>query len=193
MNKLFKTAAILVLIGLTGCAATGPDIRTDFDQSVDFQQYQTFGFIDPLGTDKSGYSTLVTAYFKEAATQEMQALGYRYSEASPDLLVNFFMNTENRTEVRSGPKLSATYNYYYYRSGLYLGFPLYDREPDTRDYKVGTLNIDVVDASEERLIWEGIAEGKMSQEALNSPRESIQGAVQQIFQHYPTAPRPENN
>ncbi|MDO3384731.1 DUF4136 domain-containing protein [Gilvimarinus sp. SDUM040013] len=183
------TGALLsALVLATGCA-TGPDIRSDFDKNADFRSYKTFGFVDPLGTDKHGYSSLVTSHFKSAARNEMEALGYTYNENDPELLVNFFMNTENRTEIRSSPRMTASYGYYGYRSGLYMGFPVYESDTETRHYKMGTLNIDVVDASEERLIWEGIAEGKLSKEALDNPRPAIHSAVKQIFQQYPTAPK----
>jgi len=183
-----KLAATLIVGGvlLAGCSTSGPTIHSDFDRDVDFTSYQTFAFVDPLGTDKSGYSTLVTSHFKSAARQEMEQLGYSYSEQSPDLLVNFFSNTENRTEVRSTPSITASYGYYGYRSGLYMGLPLYSSETATRHYKMGTLNIDVVDAEREQLIWEGISEGKLSKEAMANPREAIRAAVQQIFTTYPT-------
>ncbi|WP_339899472.1 DUF4136 domain-containing protein [uncultured Gilvimarinus sp.] len=189
-----KLVAVCVLGGvfLAGCASGGPTIQSDYSRDVDFNAYQTFGFVDPLGTDKSGYSTLVTSHFKSAARSEMEQLGYTYSEQSPDLLVNFFSNTENRTDIRSTPSMTASYGYYGYRSGLYMGLPLYGSETETRHYKVGTLNIDVVDAEKEQLIWEGIAEGKLSKEAMANPRDAIRSAVQQIFTTYPTYPTSDN-
>lgn len=187
-RSLLLIASLLGFALLSGCA-TGPDIRSDYDHEADFSGYQTFGFIEPLGTDKLGYSTLVTSHFKAAARKEMEALGYRYSEENPELKVNFFLNTENRTEIRSTPSMSASYGYYGYRSGLYMGFPIYGSDTETRNYKVGTLHVDVVDTAKEQLIWEGIAEGKLSQEALDNPRPAIQSTVHQIFQHYPTAPQ----
>ncbi|WP_339617513.1 DUF4136 domain-containing protein [uncultured Gilvimarinus sp.] len=183
-----KLAATLI-VGtalLAGCASSGPTIQSDYDRDADFTAYQTFAFVDPLGTDKSGYSTLVTSHFKSAAREEMEQLGYTYSEQSPDLLVNFFSNTENRTDIRSTPSMTASYGYYGYRSGLYMGLPLYGSETETRHYKVGTLNIDVVDANKEQLVWEGIAEGKLSKDAMANPRDAIRTAVNQIFKTYPT-------
>ena len=184
------TTRLLVTLGallvLAGCASSGPKINSDFDRNADFSAYQTFGFVDPLGTDKHGYSTLVTSHFKAAAREQMESLGYTYTENNPDLLVNFFSNTENRTDVRTSPSMTASYGYYGYRSGLYMGFPVYGTDTDTIHYKVGTLNIDVVDAAEKRLIWEGVAEGKLSKEAMENPRAAIQSAVNQIFQRYPT-------
>ncbi|MCP8897833.1 DUF4136 domain-containing protein [Gilvimarinus xylanilyticus] len=184
------TTRLLVTLGallvLAGCASSGPKINSDFDRNADFSAYQTFSFVDPLGTDKHGYSTLVTSHFKAAAREQMESLGYTYTENNPDLLVNFFSNTENRTDVRTSPSMTASYGYYGYRSGLYMGFPVYGTDTDTIHYKVGTLNIDVVDAAEKRLIWEGVAEGKLSKEAMENPRAAIQSAVSQIFQRYPT-------
>lgn len=182
-------AASLALLA-TACATSGPQVRTDYDTSADFDAFQTFGFVDPLGTDRSGYSTLITAHFKAAARQQMEQLGYEYSEQNPDLLVNFFSNTESRTDVRSRPSTSMGFGYYGYRSGLYFGLPLFHSHTDTRHYKVGTLNIDVVDAAKEQLIWEGMLEGKLSREDMENPRETIFEAVRQIFSHYPTAPAP---
>lgn len=183
--KLTATLIVSTML-LAGCAASGPTIQSDYDHDVDFTVYKTFAFVEPLGTDKSGYSTLVTSHFKSAARDEMMQLGYTYSEQSPDLLVNFFSNTENRTDVRSSPSMTASYGYYGYRSGLYLGLPLFGSDTETRHYKVGTLNIDVVDAQKEQLIWEGVSEGKLSKEAMDNPRDAIRSAVMQIFKTYPT-------
>src|SRR5690606_902873 len=109
-----------------------------------------------------------------------------YSENNPDLLVNFFSNTESRTDVRSRPTVSTGFGYYGYRSSLYFGLPLFQSRTDTRHYKVGTLNIDVVDAEREQLIWEGMMEGRLSKDDMENPRAAIAEAIQQIFSHYPT-------
>ncbi len=188
---LIPATVMSLLLVLTACSS-GPTIRSDFDRSADFTAYKTFNFVDPLGTDKHGYSTLVTSHFKAAAREQMESLGYTYSDASPDLLVNFFSNTENRTDIRSSPSVTASYGYYGYRSGLYMGFPMYN-DTETVHYKVGTLNIDVVDAESKKLIWEGIAEGKLSDEAMENPRAAINSAVTQIFQRYPTRAAEEEN
>ncbi|WP_049723868.1 DUF4136 domain-containing protein [Gilvimarinus polysaccharolyticus] len=176
-------ALIVATVVLAGCATRGPTIQSDYDRDADFNAYQTFAFFEPLGTDKSGYSTLITSHFKSAARDAMEQLGYTYSEQSPDLLVNFFSNTETRSDVRTSPSITATYGY---RGGLYLGLPLYGSNTDTRHYKVGTLNIDVIDSEKNQLIWEGSSEGKLNSEDMNNPRDTIRTAVMEIFKTYPT-------
>jgi hypothetical protein len=178
------TMALAVL--LAGCATTrAPDTRVDYDKSADFSVYRTFGFPEETGTDRGGYSTLVTSYFKSSVRTAMEARGYQYVEEHPDLLVNFFMNTRERTEVRT-PRMMG-YGYYGYRYGLYNAWPLYE-EDRTVTYKIGTINVDIVDAEKKQLIWEGVSEGRVSQEAMNNPKVTINAVVTELMRQYPGRP-----
>jgi hypothetical protein len=187
MNRLYSFAASAVLtLGLAACAATArqPEIRVNTAPGADFMAYTTFGFPGQTGTDRGGYSTLVTDYFKAAVRDQMEARGYHYVEGNPDLLVNFFANVRERTEVRSEPAV-VTSGYYGYRLGLYGAWPLYTPEVQTVTYPVGTANIDIVDAHKKQLIWEGVAEGRISDAAMERPREAIAAVVTQLFARYP--------
>ncbi len=178
-------AALALLVALiAGCATTSPpNTRVDYDRNADFSVYRTFGFPKETGTDRGGYSTLVTSYFKSSITTAMEARGYKYSAENPDLLVNFFMNTRERTETR--PDLSA--GYYRYRDGLYGGWPLYDRDR-TVNYQVGTINVDIVDAAKKQLIWEGVSEGRVTEESLANPKVTVNAVVIELMRRYPGKP-----
>ena len=69
---------------------------------------------------------------------------------------------------------------------MYGTWPVYSTEIDTFQYQYGTANVDVVDAGEKRLIWEGRIEGQLSERSLTDPRASISEAVAEIFQRFPT-------
>lgn len=166
------------------CAAT-PDIRTDYDRSADFSSFATYGFVDEPGTDRAGYSTLITAYFRRAVDREMQNRGYRYVEDHPDLLVNFFTNVRHVTKVRPQTDVRVSYGYYGYRYGVYTVWPLYANGTETVHYKVGTANIDIVDAARNQLIWEGVAEGRLTREMLENPQPAIESVVAELFSRYP--------
>ena len=75
--------------------------------------------------------------------------------------------------------------YYGYRYGLYAAWPLYASDVSTVHYKVGTANIDVVDARRKQLIWEGVAEGRLTQQAMENPETGISGVVTELFRRYP--------
>ena len=185
LNRKFLTATVLTLI-LAACSSK-PTVRSDQATDINFNQYQTFSFVEELATDRAGYTTLVTQHFKDAIRSELTARGFRYVESDPQLLVNFNSNVANRSETRSVPMTSYHYGYYHYRRGIvYAGFPVYSNDVNTVHYKVGTVNIDLVDASERRLVWEGIAEGTLKQEDLEQPREAAARTVALIFENLPT-------
>src|ERR1044071_8450834 len=103
-SRVAAAFALTAALFAAGCATTsGPKTRVDYDRKADFSVYRTFGFPKETGTDRGGYSTLVTSYFKSSVTTAMEARGYKYSAENPDLLVNFYMNTRDRTEIRSTP------------------------------------------------------------------------------------------
>lgn len=179
-------AAIAAVLLVGGCATNrAPPTRIDYDKKADFSVYRTFGFPKETGTDRGGYSTLMTSYFKSAVTTAMEVRGYKYTEDHPDLLVNFFMNTRERTEVRPSPSLG--YGYYGYRYGLYNAWPMYD-EDRTVTYKVGTINVDIVDAEKKQLVWEGVSEGRVSEEAMSNPKVTVNAVVTELMRQYPGRP-----
>lgn len=162
-----------------------PEVRTDYDRSADFSKFESYGFPDELGTDRAGYSTLMTTHFRQAVDREMQSRGYRYTEADPDLLVNFFANVRNVTAIRARPDMWVSYGYFGYRYGMYSAWPLYAHDVETVHYKVGTANIDIVDAARNQLIWEGIAEGRLTRKVMEDPQPAIESVVAELFSRYP--------
>ncbi|MDP5144276.1 DUF4136 domain-containing protein [Rheinheimera baltica] len=185
IKQLFIASIAAATLFISGCAS-GPKVRTDAADNINFTDYKTFNFMAEPATDKAGYATLVTQHFKDAISAEMRALGYQYSETNADLMINFNSNVESRTDVRSVPTATFNYNYYNYRRGFYTGFPLYTNDVDTVHYKYGTVNIDVVDAAKKQLVWEGISEGTLKKSDLENPKQAIADVIGLIFQQYPT-------
>lgn len=170
---------------LAGCA-TAPDIRSDFDHRADFAQYRTFGYMSPLGTDKAGYSTLFTERLKTATRQQMEARGYVYQANQPDLLVNFSGSLQQKLETIPNPAPPPMLGYYGYRTGFYGGWPGYDwNENDIYQYTEGTLNVDLIDARRQQLVWEGVATDQVNNVARATSTEAIDAVVKQIFARYP--------
>ncbi|WP_423197221.1 MULTISPECIES: DUF4136 domain-containing protein [unclassified Cupriavidus] len=177
--------ATLAALALAGCA-TGPDIRSDFNPATNFSAYRTFGFVARPGTDHQGYESLTTQYLKTAVQREMTARGYRYAPQSPDLLVNFNARLHQRIVSDPAPLPPPGYvGYYAYRGGLYAPWPGYGFYSDTYTYTEGTLNIDLVDARRNQLVWEGIARGAADEADPRNNQAAIDKVVAQIFAKYP--------
>ncbi len=171
------------MTALLAACASGPTIKGDYDHQADFAQYRTFAFMTPLGTDKSGYSSLLTERLKAATRGQMEMRGYTYSAANPDLLVNFSAKLQQKMQVT--PAAPPMGPYYGYRTGFYGGWPGYGWGDDVYQYTEGTLNIDLVDPRRKQLVWEGVAVGEVQNpDAVNSA-QNVDKAVAQIFAKYP--------
>lgn len=170
----------MAAIVLAGCA-TGPKITADYDRTANFTAYHSFGFYQPLGTDQSGYESLITQTLKSAARQEMEARGYAYTETSPDLLINFNARLVQQTQISQTP----TPTYYGYRRGFYRGWGGYGYETRVDQYVEGTLNVDIVDAQRKQLVWEGVAVGRVTRKTQEERQAAIRAAVAEIFAKYP--------
>ena len=182
ISLLLVAAAALLL---TACTS-GPDIKADYDPSVDFAQYQTFNFYKPMGIENPNYSSIIGQMFRDAITREMEKRGYTLSD-NPDLMMNVSAVLEDKTKV-------TTYNdpmyggYYGYRSGFYdpwYGYG-YGTSTHVSQYTEGTVNIDMVDAKAKRMVWEGIAVGRVNEDRSNEEvRQAINSGVIEMFESYP--------
>lgn len=176
--------ALLLLVALLAGCATGPRITTDSDPSADFARYRTFAFYEPLAVETKGYGTPSSQRMKSAARREMEARGYVYDEARPDLLVNINAYINERQDVISVPQLQQRV-YYNYRYNAYVTGAYWVNRTDVYNYTEGTLNIDVVDAARKQLVWEGIAEGRMANAKPAVRNTRIDSTIAEIFAQYP--------
>lgn len=189
-RTLLPALAAASLLAQGGCT-TAPEVRADFDRTADFTSYKTFGFVSPLGTDRSGYQTVVSQHLKSATQREMEARGMRLDPAAPQLLVNFSATLSDKLRVTSMPSMYMGAGYYGYRGGMYSAWPMYYDNTTVTQYKEGTLNIDVVDAARKQMVWEGVVVNSVTQEMLDDVPAAINAAVKAAFSKFPLpAPAP---
>lgn len=183
-----KLQAWLVLGALTvamgGCAST-PNTVANSDPNTDFTQYSTFGYFETLSTDNEQYQSLVSNFLKVAVAQEFDKRGMTF-DPDPDVLVNFYIHTQEKIRSRSVPTAGA---YYGYRDPFYdpwVGYGGYETRID--QYTEGTLNIDVVDAQSKKLVWEGSISGRVTESDIKNLEQTIDEAVAAVMASYPITP-----
>ncbi|MEW5739010.1 MAG: DUF4136 domain-containing protein [Myxococcota bacterium] len=167
-----------------GCATTLATVRADYDKGVDFSKYKTVAWVDELGAAKGGFSTLSEQRMKNAVRMQLERRGYVFVEAEPDLLVNVAGKLTKKQEVTASSTGPAYAPYYGYRGGYYAPWPGYTTVT-TRDVTDGTLNVDLVDAKTKQLVWEGIAEGRVTDEMKEDAERTIFQVVSDSFDKYP--------
>ena len=188
-NSVFLHGLLLtaMLIVGYGCAST-PNTFSNVAPGADFSRYSTFGFFDVLSTDNENYESLESNFLKVAVAQELDRRGFSYSE-SPDLIVNFYIHTQEKVRSRNVPTTSAYYGFrdpFYDPWGGYGMGVAYETRID--QFTEGTLNIDVVDASTKKLIWEGAVSGRITKKDLQNLEQTIDEAVATVMANFPVAP-----
>lgn len=181
MNVEHKLA-ICVAVLMASCASQ-PSIRTNQDPAADFNAYQTFGYFDEVNERRSAYDSFATRYIKTAVDREMSSRGFRKDE-QPQLLVNIHVQAKDKVKVTETP--TGAYGYYGYRYGAYGWGAGVQTTVD--NYTEGTLNLDVIDRARSRLLWEGIAVGRISDKSRDDPQAAIDAVVKQVFERFPKQP-----
>ncbi len=181
---------VLALGVLAGCA-TAPTVSVQQDSSADFSRFQTFGFLEPLGTDRQGYQTIVSQTLRQAATREMQIRGFRYDPQAPQLLINFGADLNDRMRVNTTTQpnrsMSMHRSPFNQRSGFYSTWPMHTQTTTVTQYQEGAVRIDVVDASRRQLVWESVVSSRMTNSTRNDVPAALDEAVRLGFARFPVA------
>lgn len=174
----------LLVIGLLSACASGPSIVTNAAPGFDVSAYRTFGFLDPLSTDREGMRTILSQELVAATARELEARGLTRDDANPDMQVNFMVATKEKIESRptAGPSM-------YYGRARYGTWGGYGMSMGTTTEVVqrteGTLSIDLIDADRKMLVWEGSATARVTDSMREDIKAVIDSAVRDIFAEFP--------
>ena len=176
MKYLSKIAATVGLMLILAAVSSAQDVKSDYDHNADFSQYKTFSWEkvqtkDPLLVDR----------IKEAVNSALSAKGWTLVPSGGDVEV-FAIETTQEQQT-----LDTFYNGFGggRRWGGFGGFG--DATTTVETYKVGTLVVDLFDASTEKLIWRSSSSDTLSDKADKNTKNLDKG-VNKIFQHFPPAP-----
>ena len=175
MRKLLFIASALVLI-LTGCAS-GPTITVNTAPGADLSNIRTFNFMQQLGTDRdNGARTPMSMMLMNSMSREMASRGLKQSD-SPDMLVDFFVTTEARMDVRTtGSSMHSVHRSNWHR-GCCTTWPTY--RTTVRQYTQGTLLIDLINPSANALLAEGAAGERLRSNEVS--QKQMDDVVSQIM------------
>lgn len=173
--KILKNTSALLLLALIFSSCSSVRVATDYDRTITFDQYDTFAFFKP-GIDKAEISDLDKKRILRAIEEEMVQKGFTKSE-DPDLLVSIFTKTRENVNIYTrnyGYGYGWGWNPWYWGSGY-----------NTVDHTLeGTLYIDLIDAEEKELVWQGMGTAALSMDSEDKI-EKINEIVEKILLKYP--------
>ena len=171
---ILGTGAALLL----AACATKPEVASDYDRSADFATYHTFTLVQ---REHRGIpNPLVATRVEEDITQALQRRGYTLAAdpVSANFAVDFTIGAQDRFDIYSYP---ATY------AAPPLGGAFWGSNLDVRQYREGTLAIDVFDQHTHRPVWHGSAKKELTRKELEQPAEPIGEAVSSVLSKFPPA------
>lgn len=175
-------ALALIAISFAGCSS-GPRIITNSDPSVDWTQYRTFGFFQTLGTDRNTVRSIMSTQLMESTKREMEAAGFTFSEANPDLLINLVVTTRETLQTR--PSSGASFHHGRGRYGTWSGWSASMSTTEVVQRTEGTLGVDIVDRARNQLVWEGAATKRVSDSTRRNQDQVLDDAIADIFAQFP--------
>jgi hypothetical protein len=190
--KYLALLFIPALLFFSGC--TTIKVTSDVDKTVDFTKYKTFEYYGWQKDSDKLLNDLDKRRIEQAFGQEFKKRGLQYVKENGDLIVTLLIVTEKKTSTTANTTMmggGAPYGYYggFYGYGPGWGWGMGHATTtySTYDYQVGTLVVDVFDAKEKKLIWEGIGQGTISDNVKNRDK-NIPKAIAAIMKDYPVKP-----
>jgi hypothetical protein len=190
MKNVISSLIFIFSIALFSSCSDGITVTSDFDKSVDFKNYKTFGFMPwPQEND-----AVINEFDKQRIVEAMKAefIARGMTEVpgpSGDIAVNVFITAELKTETQAYTNYyNNGYGYYYspYR-GMGGGGTSTTTVRDV-DYVVGTVIIDVFEVAGKKLVWQGIGQGVVDESPNTKKKdENVDYAIYKIMAPYPVA------
>lgn len=183
LHRLLLIPALLLL----GACQNVQTLR-DYDTSRDFAAYRSWSWQEPAvqyrPTDPRLESDLTEQRIRQAIAGQLEQRGLRLAQsgAKADLKVQAWLIVDQHQE-----QVSTQYGGYWggYGPG-YWGGPAMT-ETHNVQYQVQTLQIDLFDAQDGKLVWRGSTEQEM-RNTLQSPaqrEQAIRNTVAEVLKQYP--------
>jgi hypothetical protein len=176
-----------LLLILSACQTAR--LERDFDPQRDFAAYRSWSWQEPAvqykPNDPRINSDLTSKRIRAAVTGQLEQRGLRMAATNTpgDLKVQAWIIVDNRQQQVSTAMGGSWGNPW---AGGFWGGPGYV-ETRTVDYQVSTLQIDLYDGKDGKLVWRGSAEQVLrSRPPSPSEREaSIRDTVAKVLSQYP--------
>ena len=178
----FRFIGLVVLFSLGSGCATQLHVGSDYDRSAIFRNYHTFTVMQ---RERRGVEDpLVAARVEDAIKADLVAKGY--AEASDphkaDFTVDFTIGSRERTDFTSYPQPYAPWGW---GGPGWWGQPYWGDAVDVRQYREGTLSVDIFDARSHTPVWHGWANKELSEDDSAHSTGAVQRAVAAVLAQFP--------
>ena len=184
---LMMGAIVASSVLLAGCADK-PTYEADYDQNFPFGQLKTYRWYDDdHNTRESQYRRRNSSdqRVRNTADQELMQRGFRQgSRGQADFWVNYHVTKRQTQKVSGQPQgmhggvAAGTYG-----RSVSIG---YSSGQSVKTYEDGTAMFDVIDIKTGRIVWRGVAEGRLKNNMSKADREQLTiTVVHELLEQFP--------
>ncbi|UOY05058.1 DUF4136 domain-containing protein [Muricauda sp. SCSIO 64092] len=194
MKKIkLLTLPLVLLLFLTSCSTV--QVIADYDRQVNFNEYRTYAFYK-TGIDRAQISDLDKKRILKAIETEMANRGFTKSR-NPDILVSIFTKEREQVDVYNN-------NFGWGWGGIgwggwgwggwgwnpWIWGPGWGWGggwgPNVSTRTEGSLYIDLIDANNKELVWQGRGVGTLNNtKNIDKKEDRIRKFVSEILEEYP--------
>jgi hypothetical protein len=185
MSSRNVIAALSAIFWIVGCSSV--QVRSDWDQSVDFSGFETIAFMDD---NAQAFNSLIDGRIRRALVNDLTEKGFEMvaSTADADLVLGFQVATENRRSYSTVSTGWSQRGYQRSRHGGWSspGMTTVTTETRVRTYTVGALVVAIFEGENKELVWE--ASGSRRIDPTGSPSQSeslILDVVDRVLRDFP--------
>ena len=183
--SILPLLAGLVLLG--SCASVA---HVEKDESVNFDTYKTFTWVDNKDDSTSFLSDIQVSNLQKAVSAQLEKANWRESKTKPDVILKHDVLVEKTTKENRDPVYSRSYTRPMYnpytRRWIYVYYPSQFLGYDNSSYetKEGTITITMVDAKSDKVVWQGWTTEEVDK---NITSDDIHSGVKSIFRKFDLA------
>lgn len=187
-KHFFKYLLLGMLASQISCKPTFK-IQSENVQNKNFSKFKSYKFFNPdnMPASNFSFSDKNKKRIYDAVAEEMSRRGY-ISIQDADLIIKIEGGTSQEIENKQS-------NYYYPYNYGYYGYPYYwTRDPwmyDDISKKTTMLIIDILDANNKELLWQGTGYGVLSDKP-ELVEVNLRKAIADIFSQFPVQPQPSD-
>ncbi len=188
--------ALPCLLALPGCS-NQPSYVIDHDEYTDFSRYKTYSWYDDTHDSKLADYRQYNASDKRVRAyvdRELKLKGFTESAGGDaDFWVNYNIAKEDHMKIDSfsnypSAGMHGAASVGTYGSGVSIG---YSSGPSVKQYSEGTVVLDVIDSHTDKIVWRGIAEGRLKSSLTQKDKNRIASQVsRELLADFPPGPSP---
>lgn len=188
--KKMKILALPLLMVFFLSSCTSIQVLSDYDKEANFTDYKSYAFYK-TGIDKAQISDLDKKRILRAIENEMSARGFVKSD-NPDILVSIFTKESEQVDIYNGygnfgyGGFGFGFSPYYWGGGFGRGGFGFGGGNNVSTRTEGSLYIDLIDAKNKELVWQGKGVGTLGNTKNIEKKEmKIKEFVSEILMQYP--------